>query len=110
MPRSSARRCCSARIKSYDATKALAFPGVEQVVEMPRSAADKPVEFKALGGLAVIASNTWAANEGRKLLEIEWDDGANGVVRFRQPIASAGGQLQEPGRRPAQAQAMSGPR
>ena len=37
-------------IKSYDASKALAFPGVEKVVEMPSPAADKPLEFKALGG------------------------------------------------------------
>ena len=74
-------------IKSYDASKALAFPGVEKVVQIPSPAADKPLEFKALGGLAVIASNTWAANEGRKLLDIQWDDGANGSwnsVAYRQ--------------------------
>jgi isoquinoline 1-oxidoreductase subunit beta len=74
-------------IKSYDAKKALAFPGVEKVVEIPSPPADKPLEFKALGGLAVIASNTWAANEGRKLLEIQWNDGANGswdTVAYRQ--------------------------
>ena len=77
------------RVKSYDATKTLAFPGVEQVVEMPPIAADQPVAFKLLGGLAVIASNTWAANEGRKLLEIEWDDGVNGSydsVNYREML------------------------
>jgi len=67
------------KVKSYDASKALALPGVEKVVEMPSPAADKPLGFGALGGLAVVASNTWAANEGRKLLVIEWEDGANGT-------------------------------
>ncbi|MGD9508129.1 MAG: molybdopterin cofactor-binding domain-containing protein [Geminicoccaceae bacterium] len=64
-------------IKSYDAAEALKVPGVEQVVEIP--SAKQPVEFQALGGLAVVASNTWAANEGRKKLAIEWELGPNTV-------------------------------
>lgn len=32
-------------IKSYDASKALAFPGVEKVVQIPSPAADKPLEL-----------------------------------------------------------------
>ena len=51
-------------VKSYDASEALKIPGVEKVVEIP--AVKEPVEFQALGGLAVVASNTWAAAEGRK--------------------------------------------
>jgi isoquinoline 1-oxidoreductase beta subunit len=67
------------KVKSYDSAKALAFPGVEQVIEMPMPPANEPVGFRSLGGLAVIASNSWAANEGRKLLDIQWEDGANAV-------------------------------
>jgi isoquinoline 1-oxidoreductase beta subunit len=63
------------KVKSFDAEKALAVAGVEQVVELP--AAEAPAMFKALGGIAVIASNSWAALRGRDLLAIEWDDGAN---------------------------------
>jgi isoquinoline 1-oxidoreductase beta subunit len=63
------------KVKSYDAAAALAVAGVEQVVEIP--AAEPPAMFKALGGLAVIASNSWAALKGRDLLTIEWDDGPN---------------------------------
>jgi isoquinoline 1-oxidoreductase beta subunit len=63
------------KVKSYDAGRTLAVPGVEQVVEIP--AAEPPAMYKALGGLAVIATNTWAALKGRDLLSIEWDDGAN---------------------------------
>ena len=47
------------KVKTYDAAKALAVAGVEQVVELP--AAEAPAMFKAQGGIAVIASNSWAA-------------------------------------------------
>jgi len=63
------------KVKSYDAARALAVAGVEQVVEMP--AAEAPAMFKSQGGIAVIASNSWAALKARDLLEIEWDDGSN---------------------------------
>jgi isoquinoline 1-oxidoreductase subunit beta len=33
--------------------------------------------FQALGGVAVIANNTWAAMQGRKKLKSEWDLGVN---------------------------------
>jgi isoquinoline 1-oxidoreductase beta subunit len=36
-----------------------------------------PHGFQALGGVAVIANNTWSAFEGRKKLVIEWDLGPN---------------------------------
>jgi len=63
------------KVKNYDATKALAVAGVEQVVELP--AAEAPSMFKAQGGVAVIAGNSWAALKARDLLDIEWDDGSN---------------------------------
>jgi isoquinoline 1-oxidoreductase beta subunit len=63
------------RVKSYNADQALAIAGVEQVIELP--AAEAPPLYKPLGGVAVIASNSWAALRGRDLLEIEWDEGAN---------------------------------
>lgn len=59
----------------YDASDALALEGVERVLEIP--AAEPPALYKPLGGVAVIASNSWAALAGRDLLLIEWDDGAN---------------------------------
>ena len=63
------------KVKSFDAEKTLALAGVEQVIELP--AVEAPAMFKALGGVAVIASNSWAALRGRDLLSVEWDDGAN---------------------------------
>jgi len=65
-----------AKIVSFKDEKALAIPGVSQVVKIEGAGIpaglDKPLE-----GLAVIASNTWAAKKGRDALEIEWDLGAN---------------------------------
>jgi len=63
------------KVRSYDASAALAVAGVEQVLEIP--AVEPPAMYKALGGLAVIANNSWAALKGRDLLKIEWDDGPN---------------------------------
>jgi len=62
-------------VKSFDKTAALKITGVEDVIEIPRI--EKP--FGALGGVAVIASNTWAAFKGRDALKIEWNYGDNEV-------------------------------
>jgi len=61
-------------VKSFDKTDAMAVKGVENVVEIPRIA--KP--FGPLGGVAVIAGNTWEAFKGKEALKIEWDRGDNG--------------------------------
>lgn len=53
---------------SYDDTKTRAIPGVEQVIPLKR--VEKP--FGPLGGIAVIASNSYAAIEGKKALEVQW--------------------------------------
>jgi isoquinoline 1-oxidoreductase subunit beta len=63
------------RVKSFDAKDALAVPGVEKVIEM--EATPIPSGFDPLGGIAVIASNTWAAQQGREKLKIDWDFGPN---------------------------------
>ena len=65
------------KVKSFDASAALKVQGVEQVIEIPALADDKPAEFRALGGVAVIGTNTWSVMEGRDRLVIEWEDGPN---------------------------------
>lgn len=62
---------------SYDASEALKVPGVEKVVEIPALPDDKPAEFRALGGIAVVGTNTGSVMEGRRRLKIEWDSGPN---------------------------------
>ncbi|ACL61375.1 xanthine dehydrogenase family protein molybdopterin-binding subunit [Methylobacterium nodulans] len=61
------------KVKSFDAEAALKVPGVVKVVPIDPPA--PPVEFQPLGGVAVIAKNTWAAIKGREALAITWDDG-----------------------------------
>jgi isoquinoline 1-oxidoreductase beta subunit len=64
------------RVKHYSADAALKVPGVVKVVEIAPT--PLPAQFHPMGGIAVIASNTWAAIKGREALQIEWDDGPNG--------------------------------
>ncbi|MGA7850334.1 MAG: molybdopterin cofactor-binding domain-containing protein [Terriglobales bacterium] len=59
------------KIKSYDDKAALKVPGVQRTLTI--DAFKPPHQFQPLGGVAVIADNTWAAFKGRKGLKIEWD-------------------------------------
>lgn len=69
-------RCPSAfgSLKSVNSDKARGVSGVLDIVELER--VKRP--FGMLGGVAVIASNTWAAIQGRKQLDIAWNKGSNG--------------------------------
>jgi len=64
-----------ASVKSVDDSAARAVKGVRQTVTLP--APKPPLMFQSLGGVAVIADNTWAAFKGRKALKIEWNEPAN---------------------------------
>jgi isoquinoline 1-oxidoreductase beta subunit len=50
-----------AKVKSFDAAAAKQIPGVVDVFAIPT-------------GVAVTASNTWAARQGRDALKVEWDE------------------------------------
>jgi isoquinoline 1-oxidoreductase beta subunit len=63
------------KLKSFDAVAAKSLAGVVDTVEIP-AFQGAPV-FQPLGGVAVLASSTWAAWQGRDALEIEWDLGDN---------------------------------
>jgi isoquinoline 1-oxidoreductase beta subunit len=58
------------KIKSYDDKAALKVPGVKQTLTI--ETVQPPHKFLPLGGVAVIADNTWAAFKGRQSLKIEW--------------------------------------
>ncbi len=62
-------------IKSYDATETLKVPGVVKVVVIDPTPI--PSEFMPLAGVGVVATNTWAAIQGREKLKVEWNDGPN---------------------------------
>lgn len=63
------------KVKSVDSSDALKVAGMEKVVQIEGT--PPPSAFNPLGGVAVIASNTWAAMRGREALKIEWEDGPN---------------------------------
>ena len=58
------------KIKSLDDKAALKVAGVHKTITI--DTVEPPHAFKPLGGVAVIADNTWAAFSGRKQLKIEW--------------------------------------
>ncbi len=58
------------RLHSLDAAEARKVPGVLDIVALP-GYPGAPF-FHPLGGVAVIARNTWAAIQGRAVLKIEW--------------------------------------
>ena len=63
------------KVVSVDDTLARAVPGVERIVRIPETPI--PGAYMPLGGVAVIAKNTWAAMKGRDALKITWDNGPN---------------------------------
>jgi isoquinoline 1-oxidoreductase beta subunit len=84
------------KVAKYEAAEALKVPGVVKVVELPSS--PPPALFNPLGGVAVIARNTWAAIQGRKALKIEWDKGPHGSY----DSAAYRAQLEAAARKPGQ--------
>jgi isoquinoline 1-oxidoreductase subunit beta len=70
------------KVKSYDDKETLKVKGVRQVVAIEPF--KPPAAFQPLGGLAVIADNTWAAFQGRKKLAVVWDNGPNAVYNSAQ--------------------------
>ena len=61
------------KLKSFDDQEARKVPGVQQTVVIPSF--KPPHGFQALGGVAVIANNTWSAMKGREALKVEWEPG-----------------------------------
>jgi isoquinoline 1-oxidoreductase subunit beta len=62
-------------LATMDAAAAQQVPGVERVVRLDHT--PPPSGMSPVGGVAVIASSTWAAIQGRKALSITWHDGPN---------------------------------
>ncbi|XOZ34460.1 molybdopterin cofactor-binding domain-containing protein [Halomonadaceae bacterium KBTZ08] len=88
-----------ATIASVDDTEALKVAGVEKVITLDTNS--QPAGFKPLGGVAVIASNTWSAMQGREALVIDWDTEAAGdnaqydTEAYREALEEA---AQDPGK------------
>ncbi|NRB50964.1 MAG: xanthine dehydrogenase family protein molybdopterin-binding subunit [Saprospiraceae bacterium] len=66
-------------LQSFNASQAKAVPGVIEVIEMEGVAPDKNMDYKGgrRAGVAILAENTWAAMQAKRVLEVEWDLGKN---------------------------------
>jgi isoquinoline 1-oxidoreductase beta subunit len=77
------------KVKSYDDKAALKVRGVKQTLTIDTF--KPPHQFQPLGGVAVIADNSWAAFQGRKALKIDWDSSPHAVYnsdQFRKTLES----------------------
>ncbi|HTW32417.1 MAG TPA: molybdopterin cofactor-binding domain-containing protein, partial [Candidatus Sulfotelmatobacter sp.] len=77
------------KVKSYDDKAALQVRGVKQTLTI--DVFKPPHHFQPLGGVAVIADNSWAAFQGRKALKVEWDSSPHAVYnsdQFRKTLES----------------------
>lgn len=89
-----------ATLDSFDAAAALAVPGVKRVFAIEPSAPSTEIALamgQITGGVAVVASNTWAALEGRRRLTVRWKAGPHAgesTVAYARDMASA---LDRPG-------------
>jgi isoquinoline 1-oxidoreductase beta subunit len=73
------------KVARFDASRALAVPGVKKVVELPadRFALKSGRPIMVANGVAVIATSTWAAMKGRRALDIHWDAGPGAAESSR---------------------------
>jgi isoquinoline 1-oxidoreductase beta subunit len=55
------------KVASFDAAKAKAVPGVKNVIQIS-------------SGIAVVADSTWTAMQGRRSLDVKWDEGPDANV------------------------------
>jgi isoquinoline 1-oxidoreductase subunit beta len=82
------------KVKSVDDRAALQVIGVKKTIAIDPFT--PPHAAQPLGGVAVIADNTWSAFKGRKKLQIAWENGSHGVYnsgRYKK-------ELQETARQP----------
>ena len=78
-------------VKSFDTSEATEISGVEQVVQLDRLIPPAGQFFGMLGGVAVIANNTWSAFQGKNNLNVKWESGINesyDTEKFKEKLIS----------------------
>jgi len=81
-------------VKSFDKTDAMKTAGVVGVFELER--VKRP--FGMLGGVAVVADNTWAAIQGRNNLDVSWNKGSNGNYDSKKYMQKITGRVHNKGK------------
>ena len=79
-----------AKVKSFNADKAKAIPGVLAVVQFDATPS-------SMAGVAVLAKNTWVARQGRDALEVQWDEATGYKLGSEQILAQYREALKKPG-------------
>jgi isoquinoline 1-oxidoreductase beta subunit len=78
-------------VTHLDAEAAQRTAGVVRVVQMDHT--PPPSGMAPLGGVAVLARDTWSAIQGRNALKVEWTDGPHGTYdspAYRRELEAAG--------------------
>ncbi|MGI2170476.1 molybdopterin cofactor-binding domain-containing protein [Shewanella sp. MF05960] len=83
-------------VATLDDSAARKVAGVLDIIQLPVPKG-APL-FQALGGVAVIASNTWSAMEGRKALKITWTKSVNDSHDTTQYLADLVERVKQPGK------------
>jgi len=96
------------KVKKFDATRALAVPGVKKVFEVPavempplfgeERKPDSGHQHYLWGGVAVVADSTWQAIAGRRALTIDWDNGPGAEESTEKHRATLTELLKTPGK------------
>lgn len=84
------------KVKSFDAAEARKLPGVIDVIQIDEPS--MPSAFNPLGGVAVVAENTFAAIKGRAALSIDWEHGPNAAYDSNDYRAAIEQAAAEPGK------------
>jgi isoquinoline 1-oxidoreductase beta subunit len=74
-----------AKLVSFDAAAAKQVKGVTDVVQVPE-------------GVAVVATGTWAALQGRRALRVQWDESASGQLDSEKTLARYREEAGKPGK------------
>ena len=82
-----------AALDGFDASAALAVPGVRQVFALePATPGVRSVVAEIAGGVVVVGATTWAALEGRRRLHVRWKSGphaSESSAAYRRQMADA---------------------
>lgn len=82
-------------VVSLDDSEARAVPGVVDVIQLP-TPSGAPT-FQMLGGVAVVAEDTWTARRAAEKLRISWSDSPHDGASWAEDLAAMRAAVERPG-------------
>jgi isoquinoline 1-oxidoreductase beta subunit len=83
------------KVQSFNADEAVKIPGVVKIMEVPGT--PPPSAYLPIGGVAVIAKDTWTAIKARNALKIVWSDSSHDGYDSTQYKADLLAAVKQPG-------------